>query len=78
MDTSKQGFSSFLMHFYNLLTASLMTFGEDTECTWYFLNYAVDIPLIPLFSYMILWRVEDLLHRNSIHMKTGYYGEDES
>jgi hypothetical protein len=54
-----------------------MSLGETTECTWYFLNYMADIPLIPLFSYMLLWRVEHLLNSRGFNVHSGNYGPEE-
>jgi len=54
MDTSKQVFSSGLLHTYNIVTAKLLSGGDNMQCQWYFINFSVDIIGIAIFSYVLL------------------------
>ncbi|CDW83813.1 UNKNOWN [Stylonychia lemnae] len=54
MDTSKQIFSSGLLHIYNIVVAQLLSSGDNLQCQWYFINFSVDIIGIALFSYLFL------------------------
>eukprot|EP00347_Sterkiella_histriomuscorum_P023098 403335956 len=54
MDTSKQIFSSGLLHVYNLIASELLSSGESMECQWYFILFSIDVFGIALFSYLFL------------------------
>ena len=43
LDISKQGFSSCVAHFANIIIAMIMsTPGVSTQCGWYFVSYTID------------------------------------
>lgn len=75
MDTSKQGFSAGILHVLNLYLSHSVKTGD--QCTWYFLNYAVDTLLGMALCYLLLHGIERCLGESSTFaFKSGYYGEN--
>jgi len=60
-----------------LIFSQILDHSQHTECAWYFINYILDVPLVPLFSYIFLHLVEKALNRVlKTKIISGYYGAD--
>lgn len=81
MDVSKQGFSSVLMHAWNIfqsiLFSALSTRSSPDECANYFINFLLDT----LFGVFIIWAGLSLICRLArivrvdCLMENGFYGD---
>lgn len=63
LDVSKQGISTFLLHFLNLFLAVTLSKEKDEDaCAWYLNNILLDTTLGVLFQYIFI-RVMEILAR---------------
>ena len=56
LDISKQGFTSLLAHFMNLMYSVILSEGEKHKnpCDWYFVNIVIDTTIGVLCCYFLL------------------------
>ncbi len=66
-DISKQGISSLLIHFMNLLLAVMLSKqNDDDACVWYLINCLLDTSLGVMFNWILVRLIEVIARKNKI------------